>query len=324
MIPLASNASSIAIKGATFFWLDRRTLARVSEADGIQTLEAFNITCDPLNLSVDLPLTIGTLPKGAAADNFQYAHGSGMLVFSSSVYADYDLSTVAEQDEAYKERGTTAYVFDNTFVRHWDTWRGPKKSRLFSIELTKGDNGWKLGNEFYRPLLDTEHVSVPSVKTTIFLDKFLSSTPRLNLLVAQMISQSARRISCIRPRILQCQKRSTRAKTYILSLSREEGSLNTSQLDIKVRRIVRHSALTGIKPSGLSSPKMDTKVTVHVLYCTIWRRTSGSSSAGTGTALQMRSPWVHQALLKPHEITEIYFIDSFLIAEAISCSLLVI
>ncbi len=153
------------IEGSTFFWLDSRTLARVTETEKVQKLESLDIIVNEANeLSLADPSTIGTLPKGISADNFQFTQHGGLLVFSASVYPDYDLTTVAEQDKEYEERGTSAYVFDNTFVRHWDTWRGPKKSRLFSVALTKENRrwhlgGWHLGNEFYRPLLDTEHVS---------------------------------------------------------------------------------------------------------------------------------------------------------------------
>jgi hypothetical protein len=152
------------------FWLNSRTLGRVKEDDGVQTIEAFSISLeDPDSeaqnqnqnrLSAKDPVTVGTLPKGILADNFQYSQDAGILVFSALVYDDYDLTTVEEKDKAREERGTTAYVFDDTFVRHWDTWRGPKKSRLFSVSLVQSqeDQSWKLGDEFYRPLLHTDHV----------------------------------------------------------------------------------------------------------------------------------------------------------------------
>ena len=161
----------IIIEGSMFFWLDSRTLARVTETGKVQKLESIDVIVNESDcLSFADPSTIGTLPKGISADNFQFTQHGGFMVFSALVYPDYDLTTVAEQDKQYEERGTSAYVFDNTFVRHWDTWRGPKKSRLFSVELTKEDGwwhlgkwhlgkGWHLGSEFYRPLLDTEHVS---------------------------------------------------------------------------------------------------------------------------------------------------------------------
>jgi hypothetical protein len=141
------------------FWVDSRTLIRVIEDDGVQTLEALEVIVNKHNITLSSPKAIGALPKSASADNFLYSQGAGILVFSASVYDDYDLHTVESQDDAYSNRGTTAYVFDETFVRHWDTWRGPKKNRLFSVDLTKSDDGnWKLGDAFHRPLLHTAHV----------------------------------------------------------------------------------------------------------------------------------------------------------------------
>ncbi|KAG8808736.1 hypothetical protein FRC19_005695 [Serendipita sp. 401] len=147
------------LEGSSAFWLDSRTLARITEKDGTQTLETFDISSggDSLEFSFSTANLVGSFPKGISADNFQYTQEGEMLVFSALVYPDYDLQTVADQNKAYEERGTTAYVFDDTFVRHWDTWRGPKKSRLFSVSLTKGKGIWELGSEFFRPLLDTEH-----------------------------------------------------------------------------------------------------------------------------------------------------------------------
>jgi hypothetical protein len=133
---------------------------RVTEDVGVQKLEAFEVTVNKNSLTVSSPKTIGALPKSASAGNFLYSREAGILVFSAAVYDDYDIHTVQSHDDAHAALRTTAYVFDETFVRHWDTWRGQKKNRLFSVDLTKSDDGsWKLGDTFYRPLLNTTHVS---------------------------------------------------------------------------------------------------------------------------------------------------------------------
>ncbi|KIM30118.1 hypothetical protein M408DRAFT_67081 [Serendipita vermifera MAFF 305830] len=157
VLPLKGSTPAITMEGSAVFWLDSCTLARVTEKDGVQKLEALEIVTTTSTAEFSTPTVIGELPKGASADNFQYNLDGGILVFSAYVYPDYNLSTIAEQDDAYEERGTTAYVFDDTFVRHWDTWRGQKSSRLFSVDLGKKDGQWKLGSDYFRPLLDTEH-----------------------------------------------------------------------------------------------------------------------------------------------------------------------
>ena len=59
-------------------------------------------------------------------------------------------------------------VYDETFVRHWDTWRGPKRSSLFVVGLGKesnedGEGKWVLGETFEAPLKGTKHVRVLGV-----------------------------------------------------------------------------------------------------------------------------------------------------------------
>ena len=148
------------INGLGVFWIDSRSLIRVIEDDGVQTLEVLEVTVNKNSLTVSAPKIIGALPKSASADNFLYSQEAGILVFSAAVYDDHDIHAVSSHDEVHATRGTSAYVFDETFVRHWDTWRGPKKNRLFSVGLTKSDDGtWNLGDTFYRPLLHTTHVS---------------------------------------------------------------------------------------------------------------------------------------------------------------------
>jgi len=148
------------IEGLGVFWIDSNSLIRVTEDDGVQILEVLEVTVNKNGLTVSAPKIIGALPKSASADNFLYSQEAGILVFSAAVYEDYDVHTVNSHDEVHAARGTSAYVFDETFVRHWDTWRGPKKNRVFSVDLTKSDDGtWKLGDTYYRPLLHTTHVS---------------------------------------------------------------------------------------------------------------------------------------------------------------------
>jgi len=106
------------------------------------------------------PYLIGIFPEGSGPYGFKF--NGEVLVFVSKVYADYDLKTIKEQDEAWDNRGTTAMVYDSLFVRHWDTYRGPKSQKLFSVALTKGVDGkWALGTDYYTPLKGTKHVRPP-------------------------------------------------------------------------------------------------------------------------------------------------------------------
>ena len=108
----------------------------------------------------DPPTLIGSFPTKTAA-NFRYSAKSGYLVFSDYVWPDGNLSTVQEQDKNWEDRGNTAYVYDTTYERHWDTWVGRKRPALFSVKVVQDSNRkWVLGKDFYSPLRGTGHVCV--------------------------------------------------------------------------------------------------------------------------------------------------------------------
>ncbi|CAE6421504.1 unnamed protein product [Rhizoctonia solani] len=93
------------------------------------------------------PVRVGEFPD-AQLSNFKYSK-SGALVFSAYVYEDRNLSSVREQDEKWRNRGNTALVYDENFVRHWDEYRGPKRQALFSVDLKKNKGEWTLGEEVF-------------------------------------------------------------------------------------------------------------------------------------------------------------------------------
>ena len=108
------------------------------------------------------PVLIGSFPEGVTPANFKYVPSAARLVFSAYVFEDGDLSTVKEQNEAYEKRGNTALVYDETYERHWDTWVGPKRSKLFTVKLAKDPSSgekegkWTIG-EFGAPMKSSKH-----------------------------------------------------------------------------------------------------------------------------------------------------------------------
>ncbi|KAH8104705.1 alpha/beta-hydrolase [Cristinia sonorae] len=150
-------------KGGEAFWLDTRTVAHaVSEGEGkdeVTALYALNVNYEAESISLlpGPPALIGKFPTNTVT-NFKYQAKAGILVFSDNVYEDGDITTVKEQDEAWENRGNTAFVFDETYERHWDTWTGPKRSTLFSVKLTVDpDHKWHLGDKFTNLLHGTGH-----------------------------------------------------------------------------------------------------------------------------------------------------------------------
>jgi dipeptidyl aminopeptidase/acylaminoacyl peptidase len=164
---LDSNVKPVqleALKDGSAFWLDSRTLAHVVKGKDRQEFYAVSLEYDTqsdgevmLSRKPSSPTLIGSLPD-VGASNFKYAHEANVLVFAVKVYDDYDLDTVKKQDDEWENRGTSARVYDAGFIRHWDEYAGPKKSRLFSVGLHKDDNdNWLLDSAIYTPLKGTNH-----------------------------------------------------------------------------------------------------------------------------------------------------------------------
>ncbi|TFK24997.1 hypothetical protein FA15DRAFT_739131 [Coprinopsis marcescibilis] len=145
-------------KGGDTFWLADRTIANVADGE----LYALDIVFDGAEVSLQAggfkPQLVGKFPT-TTSTNFRYNVESSLLVFSDYVYEDGNLSTVKQQDDEWEARGTTAYVYDTTYERHWDEWQGPKRPQLFSVSLSSKENNWKLGDEFNSPLRGTKHYS---------------------------------------------------------------------------------------------------------------------------------------------------------------------
>lgn len=160
-------------------------------------------------------LYIGSIPSKTAT-NFRYNPASRHLVFSDNVYSDGNITSVKEQDEAWENRGNSAYVYDETYVRHWDTWVGPKKPQLFSVLLQLNpDRVWKMGTEFHAPLRGTGHVRWASCDLDDRLLIEMLSTPLLSLLAEQMTLMSLQRISCTPLRTLNSLKHGTQSKMHV-------------------------------------------------------------------------------------------------------------
>ena len=100
-------------------------------------------------------------PEGIEPSALTYEPESGTLVFSAAVWSDDgDLTKTAEHDKKWEERGYTGTVFNDLFVRHWDTWRIPGRVyTLASTKITKkkkdAEDEFVAGREFTNLLKDT-------------------------------------------------------------------------------------------------------------------------------------------------------------------------
>jgi len=151
-------------KGGDTFWLTARTFAHAVAGDEDTEIYAYDVAIDSATLEEDSkafssPVLVGKIPTKSAA-NFRYNKDSGHIVFSASVYPDGNLTTVKEQDKQWEERGNSAFVYDTTYVRHWDVWQGKKGPQLFSMKLSQGETGaLQFSGDFNSPLQGTGHYS---------------------------------------------------------------------------------------------------------------------------------------------------------------------
>ncbi|TFY83863.1 hypothetical protein EWM64_g147 [Hericium alpestre] len=149
--PLESSITPLEIPlttGGEAFWLDSKTIGHVVGDEGTKTSSLFAISIEITPQSVSTPqppALVGSFPT-TTLTNFQYAAKPGVLVFSDNVYEDGNLTAVKEHDQAWENRGNSAFVYDDTYVRHWDTYVGPKKPTLFSVRVFRGpDKKWLFG-----------------------------------------------------------------------------------------------------------------------------------------------------------------------------------
>ena len=90
---------------------------------------------------------------------------------------DHNLSvrTITSQDEAFMNRGNTAMVYDDPFVRHWDIQVGPKVPTLISVSLFKSGDKWVVGDDYTAPLKGTCHVrNILHIRLSLSLSLSLS------------------------------------------------------------------------------------------------------------------------------------------------------
>lgn len=151
-IPVVQGASSFLwLSASSFTYLDTKTNSLL-----VVKVVSPTIISPPKTL-VTFPVPVGDLT---------YHSDSKTLAFTAEVWSDGALSTVVEQDEAYEKRGNEGQVFDSLFVRHWDTWRGPKSSQIFLLQLQKDGEVFKASHAIQNPL--SEFDSMLRAQTRLF------------------------------------------------------------------------------------------------------------------------------------------------------------
>lgn len=73
------------------------------------------------------------------ASGFEWSADGKKILFTSSVYPDCTTQECNEEkDKAKEESKVKAQIFDKLMYRHWNGWRGDKRSHLFILDVATG------------------------------------------------------------------------------------------------------------------------------------------------------------------------------------------
>ncbi len=114
------NSAALSADGQTVYFLSAR--------NGSQQLYAQPATGGTPRQLTDFPVDV---------DSFHVSPQGDRVAFSSGVFQDCgsDLACTSKMLDAHKARKNTGEVFDNLFVRHWDTWADGRRNTLFVAPL---------------------------------------------------------------------------------------------------------------------------------------------------------------------------------------------
>ncbi|MGE8250834.1 MAG: S9 family peptidase, partial [Stenotrophomonas bentonitica] len=114
------NSAALSADGQTVYFLSAR--------NGSQQLYAQPATGGTPRQLTDFPVDV---------DSFHVSPQGDRVAFSSGVFQDCgsDLACTSKKLDAHNARKNTGEVFDNLFVRHWDTWADGRRNTLFVAPL---------------------------------------------------------------------------------------------------------------------------------------------------------------------------------------------
>ncbi|KAJ1873824.1 dipeptidylpeptidase [Coemansia sp. RSA 990] len=129
--PSGAGSSSKGMDASEPVWLSSDTLGFVTTDKNAHTSTLYSVRVSGKHRSK--PRAVFTAPVPIA--DIQYSEKSGILAFTAQVYGNSTLEETARLDEEERERADTAMVYDELWVRHWDTFVTEKKPQIHALKL---------------------------------------------------------------------------------------------------------------------------------------------------------------------------------------------
>ncbi|KAJ9124302.1 hypothetical protein QFC22_001102 [Naganishia vaughanmartiniae] len=133
-------------------WLSDNHIAYINRtgADVELWYKGINVKSHDQSGSYGNPCHLLDFPAGSSPSALKYlaaagkdsSHG-GVLAFSAHVWKGHSIEETARLEKEYESRGDGAMMWDETYIREWDTWRNPDKVHqlfLAPLSLDRLDN----------------------------------------------------------------------------------------------------------------------------------------------------------------------------------------
>jgi dipeptidyl aminopeptidase/acylaminoacyl peptidase len=148
LTPAGWNVNSAALSA------DGQSVYFLSAKGGSQQLYVQPISGGTPRQLTDFPVDV---------DGFHISPQGDRVVFSSGVFqaCGSDLACTSKKLDAHKARKNTGEVFDNLFVRHWDTWNDGRRNTLFVAPLPAAKGAAVKGASAISATLDGDAPSKP-------------------------------------------------------------------------------------------------------------------------------------------------------------------
>ncbi|KAJ2846657.1 dipeptidylpeptidase [Coemansia brasiliensis] len=134
-----SSGSSRRMDASEPVWLSSDTLGFITTDAKSHTSTLYSVRTSGKHKSK--PHAVFTAP--VPISDVQYNEKSGILAFTAQVYKNSSLEETAKLDAKEQERADTAMVYDELWVRHWDTFVTDKLPQIHTLKLVSKSHKFK-------------------------------------------------------------------------------------------------------------------------------------------------------------------------------------